>query len=88
MAEWSEDHVAAIGSLNSKFWLSSSWLNQRSDGALRWKVETTGWEGRGVVYDKPAPPGLYPLPVSFKDQWIGPHEQVLNVMIACWCLWT
>jgi hypothetical protein len=24
------------------------------------------------------------LPVSVKDQWVGPHEQVLNVLIACW----
>jgi hypothetical protein len=23
-------------------------------------------------------------PVSIKDRWVGPHEQVLNVPIACW----
>jgi hypothetical protein len=22
--------------------------------------------------------------VSVKDRWVGPHEQVLNVPIACW----
>jgi hypothetical protein len=26
--------------------------------ALRWKVETTGWEGRRVVCGKQAPPRL------------------------------
>jgi hypothetical protein len=25
------------------------------------------------------------LPVSVKDRWVGLHEQVLNVPIACWC---
>jgi hypothetical protein len=58
MAEWLEDHVAAIGSLNSKFCFRSSWLNWRPGGALRWKVEIAGWEGRGVVCGKRAPPRL------------------------------
>jgi hypothetical protein len=59
MDEWLEDHVAAIGSLNSISWLvDGTWLNWRSSGALRWKVETTDWEVRGVVYGKPAPPRL------------------------------
>ncbi len=39
MAEWSEDHVAAIGSLNSNFDLvDRTWLNWRPGGTLRWKV--------------------------------------------------
>jgi hypothetical protein len=58
MAEWLEEHVAAIGALNLKLWFSSSWLNWRPGGALRWKVETAGWEGRGVVCGKPTPPRL------------------------------
>jgi hypothetical protein len=58
MTEWSEDHMAAIGSLNSKLWFSSPWLNWRPSGAHRWKVETTGWEGRGVVREKPTPSRL------------------------------
>jgi hypothetical protein len=49
MVEWSEDHVAAIG---------RSYLNWRPDGALRWKVETVGWEGRGVGCGKPTPSRL------------------------------
>jgi hypothetical protein len=56
MVEWSEDHVADICSLNSIPWLvDETWLNWRPGGALRWKVETTCWEGRGVVWGKPAP---------------------------------
>jgi hypothetical protein len=31
------------------------WLNWRSGGALRWKVETVSWEGRGVICEKSAP---------------------------------
>jgi hypothetical protein len=46
MAEWSEDHVAAIGSLNINFGLvGRTWVNWRPDGTLRWKVEIVGWEG-------------------------------------------
>jgi hypothetical protein len=56
MAEWSEDHGAAIGSLNLNFGLIDGlWLTWRLGGALRWKVKTVGWEGRGVVGGKPAP---------------------------------
>jgi hypothetical protein len=56
MAKWSEDHMAAIGSYTQHFGLvDKTWLNWRPDGALRWKVETTSWEGRGVVCGKPAP---------------------------------
>jgi hypothetical protein len=59
MTEWSEDHVAAIGFLNSNFGLfGSSWLNWRLGGNLRWKLETISWQGRGVVSGKPAPPRL------------------------------
>jgi hypothetical protein len=43
---------------NTKLWFRRTWLNWRPGGALRWKVETTGWEGRGVVCGKPAPPRL------------------------------
>jgi hypothetical protein len=51
--------VAAIGSLNSTLdYFDSSWLNWRPGRDLGWKVETAGWEGRGVVRGKPAPPRL------------------------------
>jgi hypothetical protein len=59
MAEWSKDHWAAIGSLNSNFGLvGRTWLNWRLGGALRWKAEIIGWEGRGVLCGKPSPPRL------------------------------
>jgi hypothetical protein len=49
MVKWSKDHVAGIGSLNLNFGLiGRTWLNWRLGRALRWKVETTGWEGWGV----------------------------------------
>jgi hypothetical protein len=38
--------------------VDGTWLNWRPDEALRWKVETTDWEGRGVVCGKPAPLSL------------------------------
>jgi hypothetical protein len=59
MVEWSGDHVVAIGSLNSNFGLvDRTWLNWRPVGALRWKVETVGWEGRQVVCGMSAHPRL------------------------------
>jgi hypothetical protein len=59
MTEWSEDCVAAIRSLNLNFGsFGRAWLKWRLGGALRWKVESAGWEGRGVVYGKSAPPRL------------------------------
>jgi hypothetical protein len=58
--------------------------NLRPGGALRWKGEITGWEGRRVVCGKPAPLRLYLPPVSVKDRCVGPHEQVLKVPIVCW----
>jgi hypothetical protein len=59
MAEWSEDHVAAIGyfKLNSDL-AGGLWLNWRPGGARRWKGETVSWEGQGVVSRKPAPSRL------------------------------
>jgi hypothetical protein len=51
MAEWSEDHVAAIGTLNSNSGLVDRfWINWRLDGALRWKGEDRqlGRSGSGV----------------------------------------
>jgi hypothetical protein len=59
MAEWLEDYVAAIDPLNSTLcFMNRTWLNWRPSGALRWKVETTGWDGQVVVCDELAPPRL------------------------------
>jgi hypothetical protein len=43
MAEWSEDHVMTIGSLNLNH--GTLWLNWRPGGALRWKVSQLGRSG-------------------------------------------
>jgi hypothetical protein len=73
MAKWSKDHVAAIGSLISNFGLfCRSWLNWRLGGALRWKVETVGWEGRGVVCVKSAPQRLYPCLCQLRTHGLAP----------------
>jgi hypothetical protein len=60
MAEWSEDHMAAVGYFNTQHLglVDKAWLNWRLDRVLRWKVETAGWEGQRVVCGKPTPPGL------------------------------
>jgi hypothetical protein len=59
MAEWLEGHMAAISSLNSTLCLSGWNMAKLETGrALRWKVETAGWEGRGLVHGEPAPPRL------------------------------
>jgi hypothetical protein len=59
MVECSEDHVAAIDSLKLHFGtFGKFWLNWRLGEVLRWKVETIGWEGQGVVCQKLAPPRL------------------------------
>jgi hypothetical protein len=41
MAEWSEDHMAAIGSIKLEPWNHWwNWFNWRLGGALRWKAKT------------------------------------------------
>jgi hypothetical protein len=56
MIEWSEDHVAAISPLNLNLGIFGRiGLNKRMVRRLWWKVETTGWEGQGVVCGKSAP---------------------------------
>jgi hypothetical protein len=51
MAEWSEDHVAAIGPCKTQLCLVVRlWLNWRPGRALRWKgeVRQLGRTGSGV----------------------------------------
>jgi hypothetical protein len=54
MAEWSEDHVVAVGYFNTLHFglIDGTWLNWRPAGALRLKVETAGWKSWGVVCGK------------------------------------
>jgi hypothetical protein len=48
-AEWSKGHMSAIGPYTVILLeVYVRIVNWRPGGALRWKVETVGWEGRGV----------------------------------------
>jgi hypothetical protein len=59
MVKLSEDHVTAIGSLILNISLIGRIMVEMETGrALRWKVETVGQEGRGVVCGKLTPPTL------------------------------
>jgi hypothetical protein len=59
MAEWSKDHVAALGPLNSKLWLiAGTWLNWRPGGAIRGKQRQLVGKVGEWVCGKPAPPRL------------------------------
>jgi hypothetical protein len=58
-AEWSKGHMSAIGPYTVILLeVYVRIVNWRPGGALRWKVETVGWEGRGVRCSKPVPPRL------------------------------
>jgi hypothetical protein len=59
MAEWSEDHVVAIGCLNLTLAEFVEYdLTGDRGGGLRWKVGTVGWKGRRVTCEKLSPPRL------------------------------
>jgi hypothetical protein len=59
MVEWSKDHGAIIGFLNSNHGLvGRTWLNWTQGGSLRWKVKIISWVGQGVVCEKLAPSRL------------------------------
>jgi hypothetical protein len=58
------------------------WITWDQAGPLAGKWRTISWEGRGVRCGKLAPPRLQPMPVSVKDWWVAPRQQVLNVPIA------
>jgi hypothetical protein len=60
MAEWSKDHVAAIGSLKAQHLrlLAKTWLKWRPGGAIRGKWGQLVGKVREWVCGKPAPPRL------------------------------
>jgi hypothetical protein len=59
MAEWSKNHVAAIGSLNLKLWLmAGTWLKWRPGGATRGKGRQLVGKVGEWVCGKPAPSRL------------------------------
>jgi hypothetical protein len=60
MAEWSKDHVAAIGSLKTKHFgvLAKIWLKWRPSRAIRGKWEQLVGKVGEWVCDKPPSPRL------------------------------
>jgi hypothetical protein len=59
VAEWSKDHVAAIGFLNLNLWLmAGTWLKWRLGGATRGKGRQQVGKVGEWVCGKPAPPRL------------------------------
>jgi hypothetical protein len=59
MAEWLEDHVTAICSLNSTLWFSDWNLIKLETGRGPYgKVETAGWKSQEVICGKPTSPRL------------------------------
>jgi hypothetical protein len=59
MAEWSKDHMAAIGPLNSELWLiAGTWLKWRPGGTIRGKQRQLVGKVEEWVRDKLAPPRL------------------------------
>jgi hypothetical protein len=84
MAEWLKDYVVAIGSLNSTLWFS--WWNLVKLETERGHLVESGdsWLGRsGSDMWQASTSKVVPPPVSVKDRWVSPREQVLNVPIAC-----
>jgi hypothetical protein len=56
VAEWSKDHVAAIGSLKLKLWLmAGTWLKWRPGGATRGKRRWLVGKVGDWVCGEPAP---------------------------------
>jgi hypothetical protein len=41
-----------------------------------------GWSGSGMWQAETSK--VVAPPMSVKDRWVGPCEQVWNVLIACW----
>jgi hypothetical protein len=72
--------------LNIELWFC--WwniVNWRPGGALKWKAVDCRLGRSGSVMWKAGTSTVVPLPVSVKDRWVGPHDQVLNVPIVYWC---
>jgi hypothetical protein len=69
-----------------------TWLNWRLGGALRWKGETVGWEGREVVCDKPAPPRLCSTGATFASTttatWKGSDATATRFPLRTAVPWT
>jgi hypothetical protein len=65
--------------------IDNCWMfNLRPGGALGWKVEVCRLGRSGSVMWRARTYKVVPPPLSVKDQWVGPREQVWNVLIAYW----
>jgi hypothetical protein len=54
--------------------LTKTWLKWRPGGAIRGKWGQLVGKVEEWICGKPAPPRLYPPPVSIKDRLVGPRE--------------
>jgi hypothetical protein len=76
MGEWSEDHGAAISSLNSNFGtFGRFWLNYRPGGNLRCKVETVDWEGQRMICGKWHLQGCSPYLCGLRTDGLAPMSK-------------
>jgi hypothetical protein len=58
--------------------------NLRPGGALRWAVKDCRLGRLGSVMWKAGTSKVVSPPVLVKDRWVGPRDQVLNVLTTCW----
>jgi hypothetical protein len=86
-AKWSKDHVSVIGAYTLLYFRYYYWIKWTPDGTIRGISGILRREGLGECCGYFEVSMLYPSPVSVKDQGVDTREQVLNVPIACWCLW-
>jgi hypothetical protein len=59
-------------------------VNLRPDEVIRWKVEDRRLRKSGSVMWKVSTSKVVASSVSVKDWRVGPREQVLNILNACW----
>jgi hypothetical protein len=86
MAEWSDDHVAAICPFKLLPWNMCLMSDKMKTGwdQLGGLVEhSEGKSGESVVAI-PRFSVWSPSPVSVKDRGVGTREKVSNIPIACW----
>jgi hypothetical protein len=56
----------------------------RPGGTIKWKVEYYRLGRSESVMWQANTSKIVASVVSVKERWVDPHEQVLNVLIACW----
>jgi hypothetical protein len=71
--------VCSISSSISNCWID----NLRPGGDLRCKAEDSWLRRSGSVMWQTGTFKVVAPPVLVNDRWVGPREQVLNVLITC-----